>query len=156
MSEKELMVDFSDMTDKELLDFKPILEEKYQKLCDDRASELAALSQDENFDPYSFGGSHKINQIVKKYQELDDGFSYLYEELLKELEQRRISLSDVELQSNKGIDQNLSDEELFEYFTEEDIYTYENWGEGYEHDSDSFTTPGGERVVVDCYYGYDY
>lgn len=57
---------------------------------------------------------------------------------------------------DRSIMENLSDEELFEYFTEEDIYTYENWGEGYEHDSDSFTTPSGERVVVDCYYGYDY
>jgi hypothetical protein len=57
---------------------------------------------------------------------------------------------------DRSIMESLSDEDLFEYFTEEDIYTYENWGEGYEHDSDSFTTPGGERVVVDCYYGYDY
>jgi len=111
MSEDELMINFSDMTNDELLQFKPVLEQMYQKMCNDRAEELKILSDDENFDPYSFAGSHKIGQIIKKYEEHDDGFSYLYEELLKEIEQRQISLLDVELKENKDVDETLTDEQ---------------------------------------------
>ena len=36
-----------------------------------------------------------------------------------------------------------------------DIYSYDSWGEDYEHDTHSFTTPSGDKMVAECYYGYD-
>lgn len=36
-----------------------------------------------------------------------------------------------------------------------DIYSYNSWGEDYEHDSHSFTTPSGDEMVAECFYGYD-
>ena len=72
---------------------------------------LAELSKDNNFDPYSFFGGRKIEKISKKYQEDDDGFAFLLEEVLKELKQRQISLLDLELDDVKQQNEKLSDEE---------------------------------------------
>ena len=108
MSE-ELAVNFSEMTEEELIEFKKFLEERYQQLCNDRAKELADLGSE--FDPYSFQGSRKINKISQKYQEMDDGFRFLMEELLKEMKQRQISLLDLEIEEEKENNERLSDEE---------------------------------------------
>ena len=111
MSEKTLNVDFSEMTNDELIKFKKHIEEGYERLCEQRAKELAELSKDENFDPYSFWGSRKITKITDKYSKDDDGFEFLLEELLKEFEQRQISLLDLELRENIENQELLSDEE---------------------------------------------
>ncbi len=97
MSENELAVNLSDMTNEDLIAFKRYIEKGYEILCGKRAEELAGLSKDDNFDPYSFFGGRKIEKISKKYQEDDDGFAFLLEEVLKELEQRQISLLDLEI-----------------------------------------------------------
>lgn len=109
MSEEQLSVDFSEMTEEELIDFKKSLEERYKILCDERAKELASLG--EGFDHYTFLGSRKIEKILKKYQDDDDGFQYLMEELLKEMKQRQISLLDLEIENEKEEVEKLSDEE---------------------------------------------
>ena len=35
------------------------------------------------------------------------------------------------------------------------IYSYDSWGEDYEHDCTHFTTPSGDKMVAECYYGWD-
>lgn len=108
MSE-ELSVNFSEMTEIELIEFKRLIEQRYEVLCGDRAKELAALGAD--FDPYTFSGSRKIKNIVKKYQDADDGFRFLLEELLREMKQRNISLLDLEIGNDKEEIDKLSDQE---------------------------------------------
>ena len=36
-----------------------------------------------------------------------------------------------------------------------EIYSYSSWGDYYEHDSTEFTTPSGDEMVAECYYGYN-
>lgn len=108
MSEN-LTVNFSEMTNEELIEYKNNIEKRYEILCDERAEELADLGKD--FDPYTFWGSKKIERIRKKYDDADDGFHFLMEELFKEIEKRQISLLDVEIEKEKEEIQNLSDEE---------------------------------------------
>ena len=38
---------------------------------------------------------------------------------------------------------------------EYNIYSYNSWGEDYERDSHSFTTPSGDEMVAECFYGYN-
>ena len=52
---------------------------------------------------------------------------------------------------NSGYDE---DEDLDYLLSERSIYSYEGWGEDYEHDSHAFTTPSGDEMVAECYYGY--
>ena len=47
------------------------------------------------------------------------------------------------------------DDDISDYLKEYEIYNYENWGEWYEHDVTNYTTPGGEKIVAVCYYGYN-
>ena len=49
-------------------------------------------------------------------------------------------------EENEDLDYQLRDNE---------IYSYNSWGDYYEHDSHSFTTPSGDEMVVECYYGYN-
>jgi len=99
------------MTNEDLIAFKRYIEKGYETMCGKRAEELAELSKDNDFDPYSFFGGRKIEKISKKYQEDDDGFAFLLEEVLKELKQRQISLLDLELDDVKQQNEKLSDEE---------------------------------------------
>ena len=64
----ELVVNFSDMSEKELIEFKTKLEKQYEKMCDERADELAELNI-LDFDPYSYGGGKQIKKIVDKYKD---------------------------------------------------------------------------------------
>ena len=107
----ELVVNFSDMSEKELIEFKTKLEKQYEKMCDERADELAELNI-LDFDPYSYGGGKQIKKIVDKYKDFDDGYSYLMEELLKEMHQRQISLLDIEIKDEKIEAESMSDEEF--------------------------------------------
>lgn len=102
----DLIIDYSAMSKEELIEFKKVLEGKYALLCEQRAEELAAIATDD-FDPYSSSGERKINKILKKYENDDDGFHYLYEQLLKEFEQRQISIVDLEIKESNS----LSDED---------------------------------------------
>ena len=47
------------------------------------------------------------------------------------------------------------DEDLDYVLREYDIHSYDSWGEDYEHDSHSFTTPSGDEMVAECFYGYN-
>ena len=52
----------------------------------------------------------------------------------------------------------INDEEVedLDYMLREyDIHSYDSWGEDYEHTSHSFTTPSGDEMVAECYYGYN-
>lgn len=46
-------------------------------------------------------------------------------------------------------------EDIDEYLRENEIYSYEDWGDYYETDVNYYTTPGGEEIVAVCYYGHD-
>ena len=94
MSE-ELEFNFSEMTENELYDFKEKIEKAYEKMCNDRAKELKEIDS-EDFDPFSFFGGKKIDAIAKKYAEFDDGFAFLMEELLREFQQRKIPLDEID------------------------------------------------------------
>ena len=51
----------------------------------------------------------------------------------------------------------LDDEEFDDIARDYDFYTYENYGgEDYEHFSEEFTTPSGDRIKVFGYYGDNY
>ena len=106
----ELMVDFSDMTEEELINFKENLESRYDVMCDERAKDLVAL-QTRDFDPFSTAGEKKIKSIIKKYEEFDDGFLFLMEELIKEMKQRQINLLDLEIEKENKQFESLSSEE---------------------------------------------
>ncbi len=102
----EKTLDFASMTNEELLETKKNLEKAYEKLCEDRARDLKEIDT-KNFDPYTYFGGQKIEKIVKKYAELDDGFAFLMEELAAEFKRRQIPISDLEIIE----DEKLSDEE---------------------------------------------
>ena len=108
MSE-ELMIKFSEMTDEELIAFKEDLEDKYEILCDRRAKDLADLGVD--FDPYTRSGERKINKIIMKYQDDEDGWTFLMEETLREMKKRQISLIDLEIEKTKSENEKLTDEQ---------------------------------------------
>ena len=57
-----------------------------------------------------------------------------------------------ELDDIKKMDQEWVDEILEEY----EFYTYDSWFRDYEGDVTRYTTPGGEEIVVVCFYGADY
>ena len=60
------------------------------------------------------------------------------------------------IKSNRHYREKDEDEKLDDYLAEFGIYSYEKWGREYEHDVNYYTTPGGENIVVECYYGTDY
>lgn len=60
------------------------------------------------------------------------------------------------IKSNRHYREKYEDEKLDDYLAEFGIYSYEKWGRDYEHDVNYYTTPGGENIVVECYYGTDY
>lgn len=35
------------------------------------------------------------------------------------------------------------------------IFTYDDWGYGFDTDTNSYTTLNGEKMATRCYYGYD-
>ena len=47
-------------------------------------------------------------------------------------------------------------DDLDDELREHKIYSYDTWGEDYEHDSTSFETPSGDKMIAECYYGYSY
>ena len=108
MSE-ELMIKFSEMTDEELIAFKEDLEDKYEILCDRRAKDFADLGVD--FDPYTRSGERKINKIIMKYQDDEDGWTFLMEETLREMKKRQISSIDLEIEKTKSENEKLTDEQ---------------------------------------------
>ncbi len=46
--------------------------------------------------------------------------------------------------------------DIDELLFEDGIYSYERWGSDYEHDTTEYTTPNGEQLVIECYYGQEY
>lgn len=57
----------------------------------------------------------------------------------------RGELDDIENMDSASIDEILNDHEF---------YTYFGWFHDYEGDVTRYTTPGGEEIVVVCFYGY--
>ncbi len=106
MNNEELNINFLEMSDDDLYALKKKLEQAYAKLCSDRALDLRRIDGD-NFDPFTFMGKKKVEAITKRYAELDDGYMFLMEELLREFKRRQISLVDIEQSESLEI----SDEE---------------------------------------------
>lgn len=56
-------------------------------------------------------------------------------------------------------DEDDEEDNVYDVFISEmdDFITYENWSrsEYLEYDDNYYTTPGGEKIVVECKYGYD-
>ena len=48
-----------------------------------------------------------------------------------------------------------ADCDIDELLSDAGIYSYNKWGEDYEHDTTNYTTPNGEELVIECYYGYN-
>lgn len=59
------------------------------------------------------------------------------------------------IKSNRHYREKDEDENLDDYLAEFGIYSYDRWGHDYEHEVTYYTTPGGENIVVGCYYGID-
>ena len=109
--DNELVVNFSEMEDDELFEFKKYIEEKYDQVCADNVVEYTKLIADENFDQYSFLGKRKVNKMIDRHQNEEDGFLFLMEELLKEIKQRRLVDDDYDLIIDTA---DLTDEEFIE------------------------------------------
>jgi hypothetical protein len=56
---------------------------------------------------------------------------------------------------NPELDFNADDFDLEFELREYEIYSYDGWGEDYEHDTHLFKTPSGDEMVAECYYGYN-
>ena len=95
-------IDFSSMTISEIFNFKKKLEESYSKLCEDRAYDLKSIDH-EDFDPYSKKGEKSINAIIKKYAEYDDGYNFLMEEIIRNLELRNVSVEEFKQNHNREL-----------------------------------------------------
>ena len=57
-------------------------------------------------------------------------------------------------------DYSLSGEEIHRKYCNEgeydmEYYNCDTWGEYHEHDTNTYTTPGGEKLIIECHYGYD-
>ena len=80
--ESKLNVNFAEMTDDELLDFRNQLLIQREMLSSDYVEELKNRTKGD-FDPYSRRGEKVIKKVIKKFEDRDLGLSYL-EELVGE------------------------------------------------------------------------
>ena len=102
--------------------------------------------------------THSIAICTKEqYEKWTNGELYLNESYDKDniLEGKEFITKDEAINFLKHYDYiNEEDEDLDYSLREYDIHSYNSWGEDYEHDSHSFTTPSGDEMVAECYYGY--
>lgn len=50
---------------------------------------------------------------------------------------------------------NMDEDEFIYLLNEDDIYDRDGWRSYLEHDVTTYTTPGGEKIIIECAYGYD-
>jgi len=80
------------------------------------------------------------------YDKLEKGFY-----TLEELKQYLIDDGEYTKVDIEAMDQ----DELLDILREDDIVDYDNWYENLEHDTHTYTTASGEKIVIECAYGYD-
>lgn len=85
--ESKLNVNFAEMTDDELLDFRNQLLIQREMLSSDYVEELKNRTKGD-FDPYSRRGEKVIKKVIKKFEDRDLGLSYLEELVAEEWKKR--------------------------------------------------------------------
>lgn len=85
--ESKLNVNFAEMTDDELLDFRNQLLIQREMLSSDYVEELKNRTKGD-FDPYSRRGERVIKKVIKKFEDRDLGLSYLEELVAEEWKKR--------------------------------------------------------------------
>ena len=85
--ESKLNVNFAEMTDDELLDFRNQLLIQREMLSSDYVEELKNRTKGD-FDPYSRRGEKVIKKVIKKFEDRDLGLSYLEELVADEWKKR--------------------------------------------------------------------
>lgn len=85
--ESKLNVNFAEMTDDELLDFRNQLLIQREMLSSDYVEELKNRTKGD-FDPYSRRGEKVIKKVIKKFEDRDLGLSYLEKLVAEEWKKR--------------------------------------------------------------------
>lgn len=85
--ESKLNINFAELTDDELLDFRNQLLIQREMLNSDYVEELRERTRGD-FDPYTRRGEKVIKKVLKKFEDRDMGLSYLEELLAEELKKR--------------------------------------------------------------------
>lgn len=85
--ESKLNVNFAELTDDELLDFRNQLLIQREMLNSDYVEELKNRTRGD-FDPYTRRGEKTIKKILKKFEDRDLGLSYLEELVAEEWKKR--------------------------------------------------------------------
>ena len=85
--ESKLNINFAELTDDELLDFRNQLLIQREMLNSDYVEELKERTRGD-FDPYTRRGEKVIKKVLKKFEDRDMGLSYLEELLAEELKKR--------------------------------------------------------------------
>ena len=85
--ESKLNVNFAELTDDELLDFRNQLLIQREMLNSDYVEELKNRTRGD-FDPYTRKGEKTIKKILKKFEDRDLGLSYLEELVAEEWKKR--------------------------------------------------------------------
>ena len=85
--ESKLNINFAELTDDELLDFRNQLLIQREMLNSDYVEELRERTRGD-FDPYTRRGEKVIKKVLKKFEDRDMGLSYLEELLAEEMKKR--------------------------------------------------------------------
>ena len=85
--ESKLNINFAELTDDELLDFRNQLLIQREMLNSDYVEELKERTRGD-FDPYTRRGEKVIKKVLKKFEDRDMGLSYLEELLAEEMKKR--------------------------------------------------------------------
>lgn len=90
------------------------------------------------------------NTYFKEYARKDDKKFYTKEEVITYIMKNAYRKPSVDFTT-------FDNEEFDDFVRDYDFYTYDNYGEEYyEHFSEEFTTPSGDRIKVFGYYGDNY
>ena len=85
--ESKLNINFAELTDDELLDFRNQLLIQREMLNSDYVEELRERTRGD-FDPYTRRGEKVIKKVLKKFEDRDMDLSYLEELLAEEMKKR--------------------------------------------------------------------
>ena len=99
--------------------------------------------------------------MIDEYESWRNGKTYFKEYARKDEKQfytKEEAINYIMANAYRSVDFTTFDDEEFDDFVRDyDFYTYENYGgEYYEHFSEEFTTPSGDRIKVFGYYGDNY
>lgn len=115
MAKKELDLNIANLSDKDLITLKNTLIIKEGEIEDAYTDDIAELSKDEDFDPYSRKGERMIKKAAKKYMEDIRGLDYMFEVVEKEIAKRE-KYNEEQRYSGKGTFsyKNQTEDEFFE------------------------------------------